>query len=114
LLKEKARIEAQLKDAEARLAGLESQMADRGGEEAKQLKEKLDGLRIERARATDGIETSKEALKQFKVDSSDGTKERSKVSKEMEALEREHATVEKRIAELEQGVKGVDVDLHHV
>src|SRR5207249_2152265 len=63
---DKAKLEAQKEElrgrldaAVARLNELEQEMADRGGDEAKQLKEKLDGLRIERARATDGIETSK-------------------------------------------------------
>jgi len=114
LLEQKQELRKQIEAAQTKLGALEQEMADRGGEEAKQLKEKLDGLRIERARATDGIETSKETLKQIKVDSADGTKERSKVSKEMEALERERGNVEKRIAELEQAVKAVDVDLHEI
>src|SRR5213594_550606 len=54
---DKAKLEAQKAElrtlfdaAVARLNELEQEMAERGGEEAKQLKEKLDGLRIERAR----------------------------------------------------------------
>src|SRR5439155_1529994 len=58
---QKAELRKLLDAAVARLNELEQQMAERGGEEAKQLKEKLDGLRIGRARATDGIETSKES-----------------------------------------------------
>src|SRR5439155_782101 len=76
---DKAKLEAQKQElrgrldaAVARLSELEQEMADRGGEEAKQLKEKLDGLRIERARATDGIETSKETLKQLRTENADG------------------------------------------
>src|SRR2546426_467287 len=71
---DKAKLEAQKEElrgrldaAVARLSELEQEMADRGGEEARQLKEKLDVLRIERARATDGIETSKETLKELRT-----------------------------------------------
>jgi len=114
LLEQKEELRKEIEDAQARLGALEQEIADRGGEEAKQLKEKLDGLRIERARASDGIETSKETLKQIKVEAADGTKERAKVLKEIEALEREHGNVEKRISELEDAVKAVDVDLHEI
>src|SRR6266545_1466934 len=60
---QKADLRTQLDAAVARLDELEREMAERGGEEAKQIKEKLDGVRIERARATDGTETSEETLK---------------------------------------------------
>src|SRR5256886_10057013 len=85
----------------ARLNELEQEMADRGGEEAKQLKEELDGLRIERARATDGIETSKETLKQLRTENADATKEKGKVQKETDALARERDNVDKRVGELD-------------
>src|SRR3989449_341624 len=62
---QKAELRTLFDAAVARLNELEQEMAERGGEEAKQLKEKLDGLRIERARATDGTETSKEVQKQI-------------------------------------------------
>src|SRR5438477_7781229 len=86
---DKAKLEAQKEElrgrldaAVGRLNELEQEMADRGGDEAKQLKEKLDGLRIERARATDGIETSKETLKQIRTDAAEANKEKAKVQKE--------------------------------
>lgn len=103
-----------LDEAVARLGQLEQEMAERGGEEAKQLKEKLDGLRIERARATDGIETSKDALKQLRTDAAESEKERAKVQKETDALTRERTNVDKRVAELEGQIKDVDKDLHDV
>src|SRR5436853_7617993 len=89
-------------------------MADRDGEEAKQLKEKLDGLRIERARATDGIETSKEPLKQIRTDAAEANKENAKVQKETDALARERGNVDKRVGELDEQIKGADKDLHEV
>ncbi|MEK6988577.1 MAG: AAA family ATPase, partial [Candidatus Thermoplasmatota archaeon] len=55
LLEQKEELRKEIEDAQARLAALEQEIADRGGEEAKQLREKLDGLRIERARASAGL-----------------------------------------------------------
>jgi chromosome segregation protein len=114
LLAAKEELRKKLEEAQGRLNELEQKMADRGGEEAKQLKEKLDGLRVDRARASDGIEASKETLKQLKTDSGDAAKEKAKVLREIESLERERTNVEKRIGELEAALKAVDADLHAV
>ncbi len=114
LLAQKEELRRQVEASLARLSELERQMAERGGDEAKQLKERLDGLRIERARSADGIESSKELLKQNKVETSDASKERTKVLKEIEALETARREVETRLAELETAVKSVDGDLHEV
>ena len=114
LVTQKEQLRAKLEEAQARVSELEQQMAERGGEEARELKEKLDALRIERARAQDGTETSKEALKQIRTDQSEAAKEVAKVLKEMEALGRERKNLEKRIAELEATLKTVDEDLHEV
>lgn len=114
LVAQKDEIRKQFDAAVARLSELEREMAERGGEEAKQLKEKLDGLRIERARATDGIETSKEALKQVRSETGEADKEKAKVDKETDALSRGRETTEKRVGELEEQIKGADKDLHDV
>jgi chromosome segregation protein len=111
---QKDELRARLDAAVTRLGELEQEMADRGGEEAKQLKEKLDGLRIERARATDGIETSKESLKQIRAGLADTSREKGKVAKETEALERERANLDNRVRELEVEIKEADKDLHDV
>ncbi|MGI0149867.1 MAG: chromosome segregation protein SMC, partial [Thermoplasmata archaeon] len=110
----KAELRERLDAAVARLGELEQEMADRGGEEAKQLKEKLDGFRIERARATDGIETSKETLRQLRTETSDSNKEQGKVQKETDALAREKGNLDTRVAELEGRIKDADKDLHDV
>src|SRR5947209_17419862 len=111
---QKAELRKLFDAAVARLSELEQEMADRGGEEAKQLKEKLDGLRIQRARAADGIETSKEALKQIRVDTGDANKERAKVQRETDALARERTNVDGRVGELDGQIKSADQDLHEV
>ncbi|HEY5605956.1 MAG TPA: chromosome segregation protein SMC [Thermoplasmata archaeon] len=114
LVAQKEDLRKQLDAAVARLSELEQEMADRGGEEAKQLKEKLDSLRIERARASDGIETSNETLKQLRPESAEANKEKTKVVKETDGLAREKTNVDKRIAELEGLIKEADKDLHDV
>src|SRR5207247_3171897 len=118
---DKAKLEAQKEElrgrldaAVARLNELEQEMADRGGDEANQIKDRLDGLRIERARATDGIETSKETLKQIRADAAEATKEKAKVQKETGARARERAKGDKRVGELDEQSKGADKDLHEV
>src|SRR5436309_229473 len=97
---DKAKLEAQKAElrtlfdaAVARLNELEQEMADRGGEEAKQLKEKLDGLRIERARATDGTETSKEVLKQLRVEAGEANlaKDQAELQTAILSLTRQYA-----------------------
>src|SRR2546427_1242149 len=118
---DKAKLESQKAEfrtlfdaAVARLNELEQEMAERGGEEAKQLKERLDGLRIERARATDGIETSKEVLKQLRIETGEANRDQAKIQKETDALAREREKVDARVGELDEQIKAADKDLHDV
>src|SRR5437667_159970 len=73
---DKAKLEAQKEElrgrldaAVARLNELEQEMADRGGDEAKQLKEKLDGLRMARVESEIGL--LEESRKQYAVEHDD-------------------------------------------
>ena len=111
---QKAELRTLFDAAVARLNELEQEMVERGGEEAKQLKEKLDGLRIERARATDGTETSKEVLKQLRVEAGEASREQTKIEKETDALAREREKVDARVGELDEQIKSADKDLHEV
>src|SRR5438128_12633734 len=111
---QKAELRTLFDAAVARLNELEQEMAERGGEEAKHLKEKLDGLRIERARATDGIETSKEVLKQLRVEAGEANREQAKIQKETDALAREREKIDARMGELDEQIKAADKDLHEV
>src|SRR3989454_8163314 len=111
LQKEKADLETQLKAAEARLGELENKIAERGGPEAKELKEKLDGLRIERARATDGTATSGDEIKRLKAEVGDAQRERGRVAKELEALQRERDAVEESLGDLEKRLAAAERDL---
>jgi len=111
LVKERTGLQEQLKAAEARLAELESTLAERGGEEAKKLKEQLDGLRIERARATDGIATSTEEIKRLKAEVAEGQKERARVAKELEGLQRERGSVDGSLVDLTKELQAAERDL---
>ena len=111
LQKERSDLQNHLKAAEARLAELEAKIAERGGAEAKQLKEKLDGLRIERARATDGIATSTEEIRRLKTEITDGQKERARVAKEIEAVQRERTSVEGSLGDLTKQLESAERDL---
>ena len=111
LLKEKADLEAQLKDAEARLSELETRIAERGGDEAKQLKEKLDQLRVERARASDGISMSGDEIKRLKQEIAEAQRERAKVAKELEGLQKERTSVGASLEDLEIQFKEAEGDL---
>ncbi len=111
---QKAELRTLFDAAVARLNELEQEMAERGGEEAKQLKEKFDGLRIERARATDGIETSKEVLKQLRLEAGEANRDQAKIQKETDALSREREKVDARVGELDGQIKDADKDLHEV
>src|SRR6266705_720153 len=107
LQSQKAELRTLFEAAVARLNELEQEMAERGGEEAKQLKEKLDGLRIERARATDGIETSKEVLKQLRLETGEANRDQAKIQKETDALAREREKVDARASKSDAKVLGI-------
>ena len=111
LIREKSGLQGGLKAAEARLAELEAKIADRGGEEAKQLKGKLDGLRIERARATDGIATGSDEIKRLKGEIAEAQRERARVAKELEALQKERGSVETSLGDLTKQLEVAERDL---
>ncbi len=111
LLREKSGLQDELKNAQTRLGDLESRIAERGGDEAKQLKGKLDGLRIERARATDGIATSTEEIKRLQAEIAEAQRERTRVAKELEALQKERGSVEASLGDLTGELEAAERDL---
>jgi chromosome segregation protein len=87
LREERSKLQAALKEADTRLGDLERAVLERGGEEFKELKERLDALRIERARCQDGIERSGEEAGELKAGLLKDREERQKLLKEIEGLE---------------------------
>ncbi len=60
--KKKEDLSAQLTEISQELEQVETEIAERGGDEAREIKEKIDSLRIEVARAKDAAQNSEEAI----------------------------------------------------
>lgn len=97
---EKARLREGLAAAQARLQDLERKMAEAGGPEARQIKERLDHLRIERARATDGLQAARDGARAQRVEVTQLAKELASIAKEIRAIEGQAADLQ---AQLRQG-----------
>ncbi len=109
-----ASLDKELQRASAEMADVEQKIAERGGEEARQLKEKLDNLRVERARAADGIETSKEERLRLKKDVIDTGRDRGRVQKEIDALTKERKDVAVELEEAEVSLKKAESELRKI
>ncbi len=114
LEEQKAKLHAELEEAVKHLQELEQRIAERGGEEAQQLQEKLNGLRIERATSENQAEQAKDAVKQLRTEAADVTKERARQQKEIDGVTKDRETAAKRLAEVEKDLKSVDADLKAV
>ncbi len=64
--KKKEDLSAQLIEITQELEQVEAEIAERGGDEAREIKEKIDNLRIEGARAKDAAQNSEEAIVNLK------------------------------------------------
>lgn len=104
LLEMKGALEKKLQEASSKLQELENDIAEKGGQEAKELKEKIDALRIKRAVAKDGMETSKEETKRLKGEEATARKEKEKIVKEVEVLAKQKEEVEKQLKEVESAL----------
>lgn len=125
LSERRASLEKELEEARASLSKLEEKMVEKGGEEARKLKERMDTLRVERARAEDGMETSRQNLRKYRSEAQKASQEEKKLEKELSALSEEKEAVEKKLkaarkslkekekalAELEERVTKSDADL---
>jgi chromosome segregation protein len=90
-------LKKQLQELGNALKEVEEKITEEGGEEAKQLKEKIDNLRIEAARAKDGIINSKEAIKSLKKDKTILNEDLSKLEKELEELKEKKMNVKTQL-----------------
>ncbi len=105
------RLRNALEDAEGKLRDLEEEVAQMGGEEFKELKERLDGLRIERARAQDGIERNKEEVKELRTEASAGKKEFEKLLKEIAELKAQQRGAEEATRQVETSIGSLDEEI---
>ena len=84
--KKKEELGNELEEISKELADVEAEITERGGEEAKEIKDKIDNLRIEIARAKDAAQNADEtveSLKEVKVAQNEDLKA---VEKDLEAL----------------------------
>lgn len=114
LLADKEALVERLDASTAKLEDTEAKIAERGGEEARKVKEKLDALRIERARASDGIETGTESIRNLKKEADSVRRERAKQVRELDALAKEQDRVERKLKELESARTDVEAQLKEV
>ncbi|MFQ5919267.1 MAG: chromosome segregation protein SMC, partial [Thermoplasmata archaeon] len=119
------RLRKALEKEEDRLQALEERLAEEGGEEFQALRAKLNDLRIERARAIDGVELNKERGKALRAEMARFRRDLKKVLSELETLrgqakeaetERQRlaeaiASKESQIAEVEKGASESDANV---
>ncbi len=105
LAQRRTHLQEELARDEERLRELEEEVARRGGQEVQEMKERLDALRIERARAQDEIERSKEQAKAIRREERGFRRERAKLDKALEAMEEQAAEVQTQIRDLEAELK---------
>ncbi|MFQ5909922.1 MAG: chromosome segregation protein SMC [Thermoplasmata archaeon] len=84
LLRRKEELSQLLEKARRELEDLENRMVEKGGDEVRELKEGIDELRVERARAEDGAENAEEAIRTLTEESRNLKKELKKVSGELD------------------------------
>ncbi|MBI4415906.1 MAG: hypothetical protein HY557_02855, partial [Euryarchaeota archaeon] len=111
---QKAKLKEELAAAEAKLQELEAKIAEHGGEEAKELQDKLNNARIERATTQNELEKAKDAVKQLKLEATEVLKERAKQQKEVDAVAKEREATVKRLSEVERALKAADSELQGV
>ena len=111
---QKATLHAELEVAVQYLAELEQKIADRGGDEAKQVQEKLNAMRVERATTEHQLEGARDAVKQLKAEAGEVAKERARQQKEIDAVEKEQGAAAKRRSEVETQLASVDAALKDV
>ncbi len=105
------KLETELQKAVDNLSKVETKMAEHGGEEARQLKEKLDNLRVDKARAADGIETSKDEKLRLKKESAEVKRDCRKIQKELDALAKERKSAASKLSKTDESFKNAEEEL---
>ncbi len=95
----KAELEAEQRTIAEQLTGVEKEIEERGGDEAKQIKEKIDALRIEMARAKDAVENSAEGITNLKDVKKAQNEDLKAVEKDLKALEEKLEPLAKELTE---------------
>jgi chromosome segregation protein len=102
--KEKAEVKKEelLKELAVAIEGLtkvEAEIAEQGGDEAKEIKDKIDSLRIEMARAKDAVQNSEESIIGLKDVKKAQQEDLKAVEKDLKGIEERLAPLKKDLAE---------------
>ncbi len=93
----KAEIGRAIADAERRIIELEAQITEKGGQEFKDLKERMDAAKIEIARATDAAQRSDEEGKELQETLRHHREERNKLQHEVRSIDDKHKVTEETL-----------------
>jgi chromosome segregation protein len=105
LQKKKEELHHMLGEARKELEDIEDKMVEKGGDEVRKLKEEIDELRIERARAEDGSENAEEAIERLTDEIRELKEELVKVDGELGKLSSALKKTEKTIDSKEKALK---------
>jgi len=92
-------------EIEKQLAEIDDKIVEKGGESARELKEKINQNRIELARAQDAIENSDDQLKIIGEENKEFKKEIKKIEKELEDLNENRKNINKEIKKKEKALE---------
>jgi len=95
----KAELEKEQAEVAENLAKVETEIEERGGDEAKEIKEKIDALRIEMARAKDAVQNSEDGIVGLKDVKRAQQEDLKAVDKDLKALEEKLEPVKKGLDE---------------
>ncbi len=93
----KAEIGRSIAEAERRIIELEAQIVEKGGQEFKDLKERMDAAKIEIARATDAAQRSDEEGKELQETLRHHREERNKLQHEVRSIDDKHKVTEETL-----------------
>jgi chromosome segregation protein len=99
---QKVDLRNELESLDTQIAELEQKINDKGGEEAKELKAKMDDLRLKIARAKDGIQDSNDLITELQQAISENEEEIQKCSDELQGLEDNKSTLAKETKNIEK------------
>ncbi|MEM2899791.1 MAG: chromosome segregation protein SMC, partial [Thermoplasmata archaeon] len=99
--KKNERLKAELEDVEHKIV-------EKGGEETKELKEKIDKVRLEVFKARDGIESSRENIRKLKGEKTSAENDLKSVTKESNSLFEKKEEMEKIISQKSKEVQELE------
>jgi chromosome segregation protein len=98
-------------EAENTLKELDDKIAEMGGDEAEELKVKIDELRLTQYKATDTIETSRSDIQTAKEEQSVLNRELKVVKKELQNLEKRQTEAANELEEINKVIKDSEAEL---